>query len=185
MSEIKSHSLIVLVCIAIMVALAIVNNADVIAEKQETEIQLKSEIEKRQQAEESLQELKAKIEKLEEENKRLLDRLESFLDEFSIAEFTVTAYAPLDSQAVEGMCYSGNPNITASGARVEPGKTVAAGPSLPFGTNLYIAGYGRRIVEDRGGAITDGRLDLAVQTREEALRFGRQEIKVIYEGVKR
>ena len=181
MSEIKSHSLIVLVCIAIMIALALVHNAEIMSEKHEAEYQLREEAEKRQEAEESLQELKVKIEKLEEENKRLLDRLESFLDEFSIAKFTVTAYAPLDSQAVEGMCYSGNPNITASGARVEPGKTVAAGPSLPFGTHLYIAGYGRRTVEDRGGAITDGKLDLAVQTREEALRFGRQEIKVIYE----
>ena len=183
MSEIKSHSLIVLVCIAIMVALAIVNNADVIAEKQETEIQLKSEIEKRQQAEESLQELKVKIEKLEEENKRLLDRLESFLDEFSIAEFTVTAYAPFDSH---GLCSDGNPSSTATGTYPTEGRTVAVDPSvIPLGSRLIIEGQGVRVAEDTGGLIKGKRVDIMFDSRREALRFGRQEIKVIYEGVKR
>jgi len=36
---------------------------------------------------------------------------------------------------------------------VVPGVTVAAGKDLPFGTELYIRGIGKRIVQDRGAEI--------------------------------
>ena len=183
MSEIKSHSLIVLVCIAIMIALALVHNAEIMSEKHEAEYQLREEAEKRQEAEESLQELKVKIEKLEEENKRLLDRLESFLDEFNVSSFTATAYAPFDSH---GLCSDGNPSSTATGTYPTEGRTVAVDPSvIPLGSRLIIEGQGVRVAEDTGGLIKGKRVDIMLDSRREALRFGRQEIKVIYEGVKR
>ena len=62
--------------------------------------------------------------------------------------------------------------ITASGAKVTEGRTVAAGPSVPFGTALFIQGLGRREVEDRGGAIKDGHVDVYFDSHRDALNFG-------------
>lgn len=105
-----------------------------------------------------------------------LNKIEDELKKWSVYE--ATAYAPLDPNAKEGMCYEGNPRITASGAPVVPGVTVAAGKELPFGTELYIKGIGKRIVQDRGAAISRGRIDIAVKTQAEALRFGRRHVLV-------
>lgn len=90
----------------------------------------------------------------------------------------VTAYAPLDPEAKGGMCYSGNPNITASGEPPVPGETVAAGPGIPFGTFLWIEGIGLRRVNDRGGMITNNRIDVVVETVKEAFQIGRSLRKV-------
>lgn len=90
----------------------------------------------------------------------------------------VTAYAPLDPEAKEGMCYSGNPNITASEEPPVPGETVAAGPDIPFGTFLWIEGIGLRRVNDRGGMITNNRIDVVVETVKEAFQIGRSLRKV-------
>ena len=100
--------------------------------------------------------------------------------------YTLTAYAPLDPSAVYGLDYIGNPNVTASGDKPVPNKTVAADKSIPFGTRVWIEGVGVRTVNDRGGAIKRGRLDLCMATRDEAIAFGRQNRKVIIlkEGTK-
>lgn len=99
--------------------------------------------------------------------------------DFEIQRWTATAYAPLDPDAVEGVCYAGDPNVTASGREIRPGITVAAGPSIPFGTWIWIEGFGWRCVEDRGSAIKDGHVDIAMISRQDALDFGRQEVLVI------
>ncbi len=93
-------------------------------------------------------------------------------------EMEITAYAPLDPQAVEGVCFSGDPRVTASGRRTTPGITIAAPRSIPFGTWLHIDGIGWRRVDDRGGKIRGNRLDLCVQTQKEALRWGRRRVRV-------
>jgi 3D (Asp-Asp-Asp) domain-containing protein len=50
--------------------------------------------------------------------------------------------------------------ITSSGARVHPG-TLAADPSVyPYGTVMFIPGYGYGVVEDTGGAIKGEHIDL-------------------------
>lgn len=67
--------------------------------------------------------------------------------------------------------------ITASGTRVRIG-TIAADPRIPFGTRIYIPGYGWGIVEDRGSAITGYRLDVFFPTHERALKWGRQRLVV-------
>lgn len=49
----------------------------------------------------------------------------------------------------------------------------------PFGTRMYIDGYGYGIVEDRGGAIKGpNRLDLFYRSHSEALQWGRQQVMV-------
>lgn len=91
---------------------------------------------------------------------------------------TATGYAPLDPNAVEGMCYSGDPNITASGAKSDPNVTIAAGPELPFGTQVFIPGVGNRTVQDRGAAITKGHIDIMFATQKQAFEFGVQDIAI-------
>ena len=58
--------------------------------------------------------------------------------------------------------------------------TVAADTKYhPFGTRLYIPGYGYGVVEDRGGAIKGpNRLDVYYSSHQEALEFGRRHVKV-------
>lgn len=68
--------------------------------------------------------------------------------------------------------------ITASGKHVQSGVTLACPPSMPFGTKVEIEGIGTRVCHDRGGAITEGKLDLYVESVSEARNFGRQKLKV-------
>jgi 3D (Asp-Asp-Asp) domain-containing protein len=69
--------------------------------------------------------------------------------------------------------------ITASGATATPGTVAADTSSYPFGTILYIPGYGYGVVEDRGGAIKGPyRLDLWFSSRQRALEWGRRSVNV-------
>ena len=124
--------------------------------------------------------LKQKMEEMQGRIQDIRDRLDILLETFDMAEtYTITGYAPLDPQAVYGLDYIGNPAVTASGDRPIPGQTVAADKSIPFGTKVWIEGVGVRTVNDRGGAIRRGRLDLCMATKAEAITFGRQRRKVI------
>ena len=130
--------------------------------------------------EEQIDFLKQKIDELEARLQDIQDGLDSLLETFDMAEtYTITGYAPLDPQAVYGLDYIGNPAVTASGDRPIPGQTVAADKSIPFGTKVWIEGVGVRTVNDRGGSIKRGRLDLCMATKSEAVAFGRQKRKVI------
>lgn len=56
---------------------------------------------------------------------------------------------------------------------------VAVDPSvIPLGTRLYIPGYGYAIADDIGGAIKGNKIDLAFESRSEALQFGVQRITI-------
>lgn len=69
--------------------------------------------------------------------------------------------------------------ITASGEKVQEHHTIAAGPSIPFGTKIYIPEFMKTfVVEDRGGAITDRHLDIYMKRLEDANEFGRKDIYV-------
>ena len=49
----------------------------------------------------------------------------------------------------------------------------------PFGTRMYVPGYGWGRVEDRGGAITGrDRIDLYFDSHNDALLWGRQTLRV-------
>lgn len=68
---------------------------------------------------------------------------------------------------------------TASGAIAEEGVTIAADWSVYSpGTILYIEGIGERTVQDRGGAISGQKIDVFFNNHEDALHFGRQEIRI-------
>lgn len=64
--------------------------------------------------------------------------------------------------------------VTASGAPAKHG-TIAADTSVfPFGTIMYIPGYGYGVVEDRGGAIKGYKIDLYHSSHGAALTWGRE-----------
>jgi 3D (Asp-Asp-Asp) domain-containing protein len=69
--------------------------------------------------------------------------------------------------------------VTASGKKAKPGRTIAADTSIyPFGTKMNIPGYGWGVVEDRGGAIKGGKIDLFFRTHKQALKWGRKTLRV-------
>lgn len=61
--------------------------------------------------------------------------------------------------------------------------TIAADTKyIPFGTRMYIPGYGWGVVEDRGGAIKGPkRLDLYYRSHQKALQWGRRNVEVTFE----
>lgn len=84
----------------------------------------------------------------------------------------VTAYCPC-----EKCCGRFSDGITASGVPAV-GRIIAAPPEIPFGTTIFIEGYGYAKVQDRGGAIKGKRLDVLFPTHEQALEWGVREMEV-------
>lgn len=66
--------------------------------------------------------------------------------------------------------------ITASGLKVEEGRTLACPPEYPFGTVINIEGIGERRCEDRGGAIKGNKFDIYMETKTDAFAFGRRNL---------
>ena len=82
--------------------------------------------------------------------------------------------------------YSGGPlkgktkrvGITASGTKARKGTIAADTRIYPFGTIMYIEGYGYGRVEDRGSAIKGGHIDLFFRSHKQARNWGRKKLKV-------
>lgn len=73
--------------------------------------------------------------------------------------------------------------ITATGTTVRRNpdgySTVAVDPRvIPLGTKLYIEGYGLAIAEDTGGAIKGNKVDVYVNSYDEAINWGRRQVNV-------
>ena len=69
--------------------------------------------------------------------------------------------------------------ITASGTRAKPGTIAADTRYYPFGTIMYVPGYGWGRVEDIGSAIKGKRIDLFFSSHQKALEWGRQRKEVL------
>ena len=73
--------------------------------------------------------------------------------------------------------------ITASGARATGWCTVAAGKGYPLGTIIYIPYFANKpnggwfVVQDRGGAISNNKLDVYMNTYNECIQFGRRNLQ--------
>jgi 3D (Asp-Asp-Asp) domain-containing protein len=75
---------------------------------------------------------------------------------------------------------------TKTGVMVEEGITVASDwDVIKPGTEIFIEGVGKRIVQDAGGAIKGNRLDLYISDLQKAKIFGVKELKVYTTEIKR
>ncbi len=110
---------------------------------------------------------------LNEENAQLNNATVTLLDSLKleyVGEYYATAYC---CERYPHIC--GGNGVTASGTVPTPGITCAADWNvLPPGTWLYIEGVGLRRVEDSGSAIKGKRLDIAIDTHQNALRWAGQ-----------
>lgn len=72
---------------------------------------------------------------------------------------------------------------TASGALAKAWYTVAAGSGYPMGTIIYIPHFANQpnggwfVVQDRGGAISNNKIDIYMNTYNECITFGRRNIE--------
>lgn len=78
-------------------------------------------------------------------------------------------------------------SLTASGLAVERDpngiSTVSVDPTvIPFGTYLYIEGYGYAIAADKGSAIKGNEVDVYFSSNSECNNWGRQNVKVTVLG---
>jgi 3D (Asp-Asp-Asp) domain-containing protein len=86
-----------------------------------------------------------------------------------LGDFKLTHYC---TESVEHICGTGD-GITATGTQVTAGRTIAVDPTvIPYGTQVYIEGYGWRIAEDCGGAVNGNHIDIAVDTHSQAISMG-------------
>lgn len=81
------------------------------------------------------------------------------------------------------ICCGKSTGITSSGAHATEWCTVAAGSGYPIGTIIYIPAFADKpnggwfIVQDRGGAISNNRIDIYMGSHSSALAFGRKTLQ--------
>ena len=69
--------------------------------------------------------------------------------------------------------------ITASGAKAEKGTISADTSQYPFGTVMYVPGYGYGRVEDRGKSVKGpSKIDIYFNKHKEAVHWGRRNLTV-------
>lgn len=147
-------------------------NVDMAAQIEAFQLRKELEMYKAQELELSgqLEDLQGQLNTLQTDNQRWDNATMEIENSLSLAyqgEFKITAYC---CEEYPHIC--GGNGVTASGTKPTPGTTIAADWSiLPAGTWVYIEGIGLRRVEDTGSAIKGNRIDVAVDTHDNALRF--------------
>ena len=69
--------------------------------------------------------------------------------------------------------------LTSSGEWARYGTIAADTRHYPYGTVMFVPGYGRGVVQDIGGAIKGrNRIDVFFKTRKRAIKWGRQTLNV-------
>ena len=95
-------------------------------------------------------------------------------------------FAGKEVMTLEATAYYPGPNnfgggvgpTTAIGILARRG-VVAVDPSvIRLGTRVHVEGYGEAVAGDTGGAIRGNRIDLCFDTYEQAMQFGRRNVKV-------
>ena len=87
----------------------------------------------------------------------------------SALSVTATGYTPYDA---------GCSGITSTGTVAKKGSIAVDPRVIPYGTELYIPGYGYGIAEDCGGAIKGNKIDLCYETKNEAFSWGRRNVTI-------
>lgn len=98
-------------------------------------------------------------------------------EQIYLGEYTITYYCPCYE------CSEGWEDNTATGVTATEGVTVAVDPEvIPYGTELYIEGIGNRIAQDCGGLIQGNRIDVYMNSHEEATQNGIHKAEVYITG---
>lgn len=99
-----------------------------------------------------------------------------------VKNFNTSAYCSCSK------CCGKTNGITASGAKASSWYTIAAGKGYKLGTVIYIPAFANKpnkgwfVVQDRGGAISNSKLDVYMGSHSEALQFGRKTLECyVYE----
>lgn len=99
----------------------------------------------------------------------------------------VEAQAPNPTEiTVEATAYTasceGCSGITATGINLleNPNqKVISVDPTvIPLGSKVYVEGYGEAIAGDTGGAIKGNKIDVFIPSKQDAINFGRKQLKV-------
>lgn len=70
--------------------------------------------------------------------------------------------------------------ITASGMKARKGVVAVDRSLIPFGTKLYIEGYGMAIAADTGGAIKGNKIDVFMNSYNDAINWGVRNVNVYF-----
>ncbi|SOC26224.1 uncharacterized protein YabE [Ureibacillus xyleni] len=86
---------------------------------------------------------------------------------------TATAYTPYcdgcSGTSAGGINLKSNSNL----------KVIAVDPNvIPLGTKVWVEGYGNAIAGDTGGSIKGNKIDVLVQTKSEANKWGRKKVRI-------
>lgn len=99
----------------------------------------------------------------------------AYTDYRSLGEFVITHYCDCQKCTLDG------DGITATGTQATEGRTIAVDPEvIPYGTMVVIDGH-TYIAEDCGGAIKGNRIDIYMNSHEEALQAGVKTVEVFEE----
>ena len=111
---------------------------------------------------------------------------------YQIKIMTVTAYCPCATCCGWKLNRYGRPvfnygskrgyrkkvGYTSTGTHADIGTIAADTRSIPYGTKLYVQGYGFGVVEDTGGALKGNHIDIFFHSHAEAMRWGVKSMKV-------
>lgn len=86
-----------------------------------------------------------------------------------LGDYKLTHYCP----GFHGEPCGTGDGLTATGTKVTAGRTIAVDPKvIPYGTKVYIEGYGWRVAEDCGGGVKGKHIDVAMASHDEAMSKG-------------
>lgn len=95
----------------------------------------------------------------------------------TVKTFNTSAYCSCEK------CCGKTSGVTSSGATPTTWYTIATGKAYPIGTIIYIPALkdkpngGWFIVEDRGGSITNNKIDIYMGTHTQAIQYGRKSLE--------
>lgn len=132
--------------------------------------------------------IKEPVEKIIQISTKIVSRSSSYVSSSAVSlaarvEGMEPQVVTLNASAYSAAEWGGSAERTASGPYARSWYTVAAGPSVPFGTIVYIPYFasapngGWFVVEDRGGAITNSKIDIYMDTVSECYSFGRRNLE--------
>lgn len=101
----------------------------------------------------------------------------AYTGDFSHATYVgnckLTFYCPCSS------CSGGWGNQTATGTIAKQGRTIAVDPDvIPYGSTVYIEGWGYYIAEDCGGSVNGNHIDIYRDSHDVCRKLGVQNAKV-------